>query len=605
MNPRRQSRLVYSQIPLAARALTRRESYCRGPTHFQSAPASTICPCPVSTSSLKSTCRKCATPSTKPTAKPRTRFDFKDTNATIEFGEKELTLSASTEDRLRALYQLLEEKLVKRSVSLKSLDPGKIEEASQGAARQKVALKAGISQDVGKQINKMVKDMGVKNLTPGRPWSARRSRGAAHRPMPMQARAAKGENRLFENWHAPCFILSEPLVSGARLEPARHDRRLLGHRRRHGSSQRARYVARRHCQCGRGQRGRFALLAQAKSERTLTPRRGRPRPARAGCTSLPMPHGCKPCKNIGDMLGLSSAALADPAARAQVMAMRDDPHASAMMAAGLAGDNQVALTNALGRQPDASELYLAHFLGADGAGRFLTALAANPAQSAASINPKAAASNQSIFYDSSGQPRSLQQVMDLFRGRMASAMRDEGGVDPSSYINVANYTPINGPLPRPIRQRWAGRSPGNSLPRVTAILPVPVAGPVGAGSGAGTDNAPTSPVHGRCDPEHSCGGNTGSAPASIREDYFGLNRCGCNGQTVLGVSSPALCAARRYPHADRADGGADRRPLLDIFFVFNIALSVAVLMAAINAGARSISPPFRRCCCSRRCYGWR
>jgi uncharacterized protein YajQ (UPF0234 family) len=94
-----------------------------------------------------------------------TRFDFKGTNATIEFNEKELTLSASTEDRLRALYQLLEEKMVKRSVSLKSLDPGKIEEASHSAARQKIALKAGISQEIGKQINKMVKEMGVKNLS--------------------------------------------------------------------------------------------------------------------------------------------------------------------------------------------------------------------------------------------------------------------------------------------------------------------------------------------------------------------------------------------------------------------------------------------------------
>ena len=93
-----------------------------------------------------------------------TRFDFKNTNAKVEFSEKELTLSASTEDRIRALYQLLEEKMVKRSVSLKTLDPGKIDEASQGAARQKVTLKAGISQEIGKQINKMVKEMGVKNL---------------------------------------------------------------------------------------------------------------------------------------------------------------------------------------------------------------------------------------------------------------------------------------------------------------------------------------------------------------------------------------------------------------------------------------------------------
>ncbi|NNN00902.1 MAG: YajQ family cyclic di-GMP-binding protein [Acidimicrobiaceae bacterium] len=94
-----------------------------------------------------------------------TRFDFKGTNATIEFGEKELGLSATTEDRLRGLYQLLEEKLVKRSVSLKTLDPGKIEEASRGSARQKVTLKAGISQEIGKQINKIIKDMGIKNLS--------------------------------------------------------------------------------------------------------------------------------------------------------------------------------------------------------------------------------------------------------------------------------------------------------------------------------------------------------------------------------------------------------------------------------------------------------
>jgi hypothetical protein len=93
------------------------------------------------------------------------RFDFKDTNATIEFSEKELKLGATTEDRLRALYQLLQEKLVKRSVSLKTLDAGTIEEASHNSARQKVALKAGISQDVGKQINKLVKDMGVKSLS--------------------------------------------------------------------------------------------------------------------------------------------------------------------------------------------------------------------------------------------------------------------------------------------------------------------------------------------------------------------------------------------------------------------------------------------------------
>jgi cyclic-di-GMP-binding protein len=94
-----------------------------------------------------------------------TRFDFKGTDAKIEVTEKELTLSASTEDRCKALYQLLEEKFVKRSVSLKTLDPGKIEVATHNSARQKVALKAGISQEVGKKINKLIKEMGAKNIT--------------------------------------------------------------------------------------------------------------------------------------------------------------------------------------------------------------------------------------------------------------------------------------------------------------------------------------------------------------------------------------------------------------------------------------------------------
>ena len=61
-----------------------------------------------------------------------TRFDFKGTDSSIELTDKELVLSSSTEDRLRALYQVLQEKMVKRQVSLKSFEVGKIEEASTG-----------------------------------------------------------------------------------------------------------------------------------------------------------------------------------------------------------------------------------------------------------------------------------------------------------------------------------------------------------------------------------------------------------------------------------------------------------------------------------------
>jgi len=94
-----------------------------------------------------------------------TRFDFKNTDSVIEMAPTELTLTSATEDRLRALYQVLEEKLVRREVSLKSIDPGPIEEASKGSARQKVALRAGISQDHGKKINKLIKDLGLKGVS--------------------------------------------------------------------------------------------------------------------------------------------------------------------------------------------------------------------------------------------------------------------------------------------------------------------------------------------------------------------------------------------------------------------------------------------------------
>lgn len=93
-----------------------------------------------------------------------TRFDFKNTDSSIELTEKELVLHSSTEDRLRALYQVLEEKLVRRQVSLKALDAGKVEEASKGAARQRIGIKAGVSADHAKKLNKFIKDLGLKGV---------------------------------------------------------------------------------------------------------------------------------------------------------------------------------------------------------------------------------------------------------------------------------------------------------------------------------------------------------------------------------------------------------------------------------------------------------
>jgi hypothetical protein len=94
-----------------------------------------------------------------------TRFDFKNTDSEIEISENELVLRSSTDDRLRALYQVLQEKLVKRQVSLKAFDAGKIEEAQKGTARQHIAIRAGISSDHAKKLNKFIKDLALKGVS--------------------------------------------------------------------------------------------------------------------------------------------------------------------------------------------------------------------------------------------------------------------------------------------------------------------------------------------------------------------------------------------------------------------------------------------------------
>ncbi|MGD0081598.1 MAG: YajQ family cyclic di-GMP-binding protein [Acidimicrobiales bacterium] len=94
-----------------------------------------------------------------------TRFDFKNTGASLELKGHEISLHAPTEDRLRALVQVLEEKLVRRQVSLKAVQYGKIEEGSRGAVRQTATLNAGISSDHAKRINKLIKDLGLKGVS--------------------------------------------------------------------------------------------------------------------------------------------------------------------------------------------------------------------------------------------------------------------------------------------------------------------------------------------------------------------------------------------------------------------------------------------------------
>lgn len=93
-----------------------------------------------------------------------TRYDFKDTGSEVKLNDANISLLSSSEDRLNALRQVLEEKLVKRKVSLKALSYGEVEDATGASVRQLVLLQAGINSDKAKELNKFIKGLGIKGV---------------------------------------------------------------------------------------------------------------------------------------------------------------------------------------------------------------------------------------------------------------------------------------------------------------------------------------------------------------------------------------------------------------------------------------------------------
>lgn len=101
--------------------------------------------------------------------------------------------------------------------------------------------------------------------------------------------------------------------------------------------------------------------------------------------------------------------IRDADTKAQILKMREDPQMAADLAAAFTKSNGDYLQARFGRMPSAGELYIAHFLGAQGAERMFTAGLQNPDQIAANLFPKQAAANRAIFY-SDGAPRTIREV---------------------------------------------------------------------------------------------------------------------------------------------------------------------------------------------------
>lgn len=113
--------------------------------------------------------------------------------------------------------------------------------------------------------------------------------------------------------------------------------------------------------------------------------------------------------------------VADPGMRSAIMKLRSDPEASAMMAGAFSRANAFQLTGSIGRRPTEGELYIAHFLGPDGAGKMINAADSRPDANAAKLFPAAASANRSIFYDSAGNARSVGDVYAKLTGKFDNA----------------------------------------------------------------------------------------------------------------------------------------------------------------------------------------
>ncbi len=88
----------------------------------------------------------------------KSRYDLKDSQTTVELSEDNITIGTDSEFTLESVHTILREKAAKRSLSQKIFDFGKVESASGNRVRQEIKLQKGISQEIAKQISKLIRD---------------------------------------------------------------------------------------------------------------------------------------------------------------------------------------------------------------------------------------------------------------------------------------------------------------------------------------------------------------------------------------------------------------------------------------------------------------
>ena len=176
------------------------------------------------------------------------------------------------------------------------------------------------------------------------------------------------------------------------------------------------------------------LLATAKVESNLNPDAAAKTSSAGGLFQFIEQTWLGTIKEAGPSLGYGRYAnaisrtdsgryvVANPEAKAEILKLRQDPTANAMMAGVLTKSNAAVLSQKLGRQPTDGELYIAHFLGAKGAATLIGQSEQRPGATAASVFPNAARANRSIFFDKEGRPRNVAEVSTTLSNRFQVAL---------------------------------------------------------------------------------------------------------------------------------------------------------------------------------------
>jgi hypothetical protein len=246
------------------------------------------------------------------------------------------------------------------------------------------------------------------------------------------------------------------------------------------------------------------LLATAQVESGLNPQAGASTSSARGLFQFIEQTWLGTMKQSGAALGYGRYAdaitktssghyqVTDPKMRAEILKLRNDPTANAVMAGAFTKVNADYLAAKLGRQPSEGELYIAHFFGAGGAARLISLAAANPNAKAADYFPHAANANPSIFFDrASHAPRSLAQVRDVLvarydvaRTRPNDTVRAAQATNPPSVAKNLATTP---------RAAAAAGAPLD-LANFIGSAPMPAASATAAPAPAAMSASPAQPV---------------------------------------------------------------------------------------------------------------